>query len=70
MPEKIHSILDAVTDTKGAAKILGVRPDYVRRLCIDGVIPARRLDCGWIMLEEDVAAYQPKDPRGRPRTGG
>ena len=37
-----------------AAKKLGFTPDYIRRLCLKGIIKARRLAGNWIMTEKAI----------------
>jgi excisionase family DNA binding protein len=37
-----------------AAKILGLSPDYVRRLCLDGIIQAQKLGHDWLMYESAI----------------
>lgn len=68
-------LLNRIAGTAEAATILGVARNHVCALCADGRIPARRLYCGWIMLVEDVRAYQAKTHppgdlvMGRPKKG-
>jgi excisionase family DNA binding protein len=40
--------------TKIASQILGVTPDYVRRLCQEGKIRAQRLGHDWIFTLADI----------------
>jgi hypothetical protein len=51
---------DDIITTVIAGKILGVSSDYIRRLCIQGKIKARKVSREWLFTVADIAHIKPR----------
>lgn len=60
------TLLDRVTDVKGATEILDVSHCRVLQLIYAKRIPARRLSLGWVIDKEDLAKIKIFKKAGRP----
>lgn len=60
------TLLDKVTDVKGAAEILKVSHCRVLQLIYAKRIPAKRLSMGWIIDKEDLVKVKVFKKSGRP----
>jgi excisionase family DNA binding protein len=58
--------MKALTSKEAAAR-LGITPAHVRRLCLDGVLPAEKFGRDWILKPADVEAARARPGRGRPK---
>lgn len=61
-----ETLLEQITDVKGAAKMLKVSHCRVLQLIYAKRIPARRLSMGWVIDKEDLAKIKIFKKAGRP----
>jgi excisionase family DNA binding protein len=40
-----------------AAQLMGVHPETLKKMCIDGAIPAAKIGKAWVIMRRDVLAF-------------
>ncbi len=66
-------ILSSYVTVADAAKVLGVHPETVKRLCRAGRIPAEKVHNTWLIAKKDLsrfAASYDEPRRGKRKTEG
>lgn len=46
------NILDKIIDVQEAAKLWGLSPDHVKKLCRDGEVQAKKIGNSWAVLRD------------------